>query len=67
MKVLAIDIGGTKISACMVEKDKLVSEIRKKETPKTTQKILETICELINEFATDDEIKVVDSRNRKKS
>ncbi len=59
MLVLAIDIGGTKISACMVEKDKLVSEILKRETPKTTQKILETICELINEFKKNNEIKII--------
>jgi glucokinase len=59
MLVLAIDIGGTKISACMVEKDKLVSEILKRETPKTTQKILETICELIHEFKKNNEIKII--------
>ncbi len=59
MKVLAIDIGGTKISACMIEKDKIVTEIKKKETPKTTQKILEAICELIGEFKRDNEIKVI--------
>ena len=59
MKVLAIDIGGTKISACMVENDKIIGEIRKKETPKTTQEILEAICELINEFKDENEIKII--------
>ena len=59
MKVLAIDIGGTKISACIVEKDKIISDIRKKETPKTTKEILETIFELINEFKKENEIQVI--------
>ena len=59
MKVLAIDIGGTKISACMVEDDKIVSEIKKRETPKTTQKILDTIFELITEIKSQNEFKII--------
>ncbi len=59
MKVLAIDIGGTKISACIVEADKIITEIKKRETPKTSKEILETIGSLINEFKKENEIKII--------
>lgn len=49
--VLGIDVGGTKISYCIVnEEGKVISEIFKTKTPKTTTEIIETFKTIISEF-----------------
>lgn len=47
-KILSIDVGGTKISYCLVnEKGDVLTEIEKLSTPKTLKEIIKTFKELI--------------------
>ena len=49
-KALAIDIGGTKTSYCVIDNNgKIISEINKIKTEKTVEKILENLNKIINE------------------
>ena len=51
MKALGIDIGGTKISYCLIDKDgKILNEIEKISTPKTKEKISEALKNIISKF-----------------
>ena len=49
-KVIAIDIGGTKISLAVVSGGKFVSEVTKFSTPKTAQAIFDNILDNISTF-----------------
>lgn len=48
--VLGIDLGGTKISAALVQDHRVVGEPWKAPTPKGSEKIMETMLELIDKF-----------------
>ena len=51
MQALGIDIGGTKISYCLInEKGEILNEIKKISTPKTKNEISNTLKNIINEF-----------------
>ncbi len=50
-KILSIDVGGTKISYCLINKQgKILSEIYKSSTPKTIEKMILTFKSIINDF-----------------
>ncbi len=51
MKALGIDIGGTKISYCLINKEgKILNEIQKTSTPKTKDEIAKTLRNIISKF-----------------
>ena len=49
-KILGIDIGGTKISYCLINRDgEIISDIKKFKTAKTVDEIVNTLKEIISE------------------
>lgn len=50
LNIIGIDVGGTKISAGLVENGAIVSDVYKVATPKSAQEILQAVCGCIDHF-----------------
>jgi len=59
MKIAGIDIGGTKISGAIIENGEIISEVIKEQTPFDSQKILEIVENIINQFIITTDIQAI--------
>ena len=55
-KIVGIDIGGTKISGAIIENGSIISDIIKENTPFCTEKILQTVFDIIENLSQKFEI-----------
>lgn len=59
VKIAGIDIGGTKISACIINDGKIISDVIKVETPYDSGKILATVFDMVEKLKKENDIMAI--------